>query len=364
MTLAMDTRPAPALAPDPAKLGPLIERAINDVAAGYSGVLVSMGHHLGLYKAMMGAGPLSPRELARRSGCAERYLSEWLNAQAASGYATYHAASGTYELTPEQAFVFAQEDSPAFLPLAWQVVASMWADEGKSTEAIRTGKGVSWGEHDHRLYCGVAAFYRNGYRASLVSEWLPALDGVVAKLTAGAKVADIGCGHGHSTVLMAKAFPRSRFWGFDAHAGSIEAARRHAEEAGVADRVTFAVAKADSYPAQGYDLICFFDCLHDMGKPVAAAEHARQALSPDGTVLLVEPFAGDKAEDNHNVVGRLYYSASTTMCCAHAISENGTHVLGAQAGEKQLAQVFHKAGFQHFRKATATPFNLILEARP
>ena len=364
MTLAMDTRPAPALAPDPAKLGPLIERAINDVAAGYSGVLVSMGHHLGLYKAMMGAGPLSPRELARRSGCAERYLSEWLNAQAASGYATYHAASGTYELTPEQAFIFAQEDSPAFLPLAWQVVASMWADEGKSTEAIRTGKGVSWGEHDHRLYCGVAAFYRNGYRASLVSEWLPALDGVVAKLTAGAKVADIGCGHGHSTVLMAKAFPKSRFWGFDAHAGSIEAARRHAEEAGVADRVTFAVAKADSYPAQGYDLICFFDCLHDMGKPVAAAEHARQALSPDGTVLLVEPFAGDKAEDNHNVVGRLYYSASTTMCCAHAISENGTHVLGAQAGEKQLAQVFHKAGFQHFRKATATPFNLILEARP
>lgn len=364
MTLAMDTRPAATQAPDPAKLGPLVERAINDVAAGYSGVLVSMGHHLGLYKAMMGAGPLSPRELARRSGCAERYLREWLNAQAASGYVTYHAASGTYELTPEQAFIFAQEESPAFLPLAWQVVASMWADEGKSTEAIRTGKGVSWGDHDHRLYCGVAAFYRNGYRASLVSEWLPALDGVVAKLLTGAKVADVGCGHGHSTVLMAKAFPKSRFWGFDAHAGSIEAARRHAEEAGVADRVTFEVAKADTYPAQGYDLICFFDCLHDMGRPVAAAEYAKKALSPDGTVLLVEPFANDKPEDNHNVVGRLYYSASTTMCCAHAISENGTHVLGAQAGEQQLAQIFHKAGFRHFRKATATPFNLILEARP
>lgn len=368
MTLAMDTRAtksaAAVQAPDPAKLGPLVERAINDVAAGYSGVLVSMGHHLGLYKAMMGAGPLSPRELARYSGCAERYLREWLNSQAASGYVTYHAASGTYELTPEQAFIFADEDSPAFLPLAWQVVASMWADETKSTEAVRTGKGVSWGEHDHRLYCGVAAFYRNGYRASLVSEWLPALDGVVAKLTAGAKVADVGCGHGHSTVLMAKAFPKSRFWGFDAHAGSIEAARRHAEEAGVADRVTFEVAKADTYPAQGYDLICFFDCLHDMGKPVAAAEYARKALSPEGTVLLVEPFAGDKPEDNHNVVGRLYYSASTTMCCAHAISENGTHVLGAQAGEQLLAQIFHKAGFGHFRKATATPFNLILEARP
>lgn len=364
MTLAMDTRPAATQAPDPAKLNPLIERAINDVAAGYSGVLVSMGYHLGLYKAMAGAGPLSPRELARRSGCAERYLREWLNAQAASGYVTYHAASGTYELTPEQAFVFADEDSPAFLPLAWQVVASMWADETKSTEAIRTGQGVSWGDHDHRLYCGVAAFYRNGYRASLVSEWLPALDGVVERLTAGARVADVGCGHGHTTVLMAKAFPKSHFWGFDAHAGSIEAARRHAEEAGVADRVTFAVTDAKSYPQGEYDLICFFDCLHDMGKPVEAAEHARRCLAKNGTVLLVEPFAGDKVEDNLNVVGRLYYSASTTMCCAHAISENGTHVLGAQAGEAQLAQIFRKAGFRHFRRATSTPFNLVLEVRP
>lgn len=364
MTLAMDTRPAAAQAPDPAKLNPLIERALNDVAAGYSGVLVSIGHHLGLYRAMMGAGPLSPRELARRSGCAERYLSEWLNSQAASGYVTYHAASRTYELTPEQAFIFAQEESPAFLPLAWQVVASMWADEAQSTAAIRSGQGVSWGAHDHRLYCGVAAFYRNGYRASLVSEWLPALDGVMGKLMIGAKVADVGCGHGHSTVLMAKAFPKSRFWGFDAHEGSINAARHHAEEAGVADRVTFEVAKAESYPAQGYDLICFFDCLHDMGKPVAAAEYARRALAADGTVLLVEPFANDNPEENHNVVGRLYYSASTTLCCAHAISEHGTHVLGAQAGERQLAQIFHKAGFSRFRKATATPFNLILEARP
>jgi ubiquinone/menaquinone biosynthesis C-methylase UbiE len=364
MTLAMDTRPAANTAPDPAKLGPLIERAINDVAAGYSGVLVSMGYHLGLYKAMMGAGPLSPRELARRSNCAERYLREWLNAQAASGYVTYHAASGTYELTPEQAFVFAEEESPAFLPLAWQVVASMWADEKTSTEAIRTGKGVSWGEHDHRLYCGVAAFYRNGYRASLVSEWLPALDGVVAKLMDGAHVADVGCGHGHSTVLMAKAFPNSRFWGFDVHPDSIESARRHAREAGVNDRVTFEVTDAKSYPARDYDLICFFDCLHDMGRPVEAAEYARKCLADGGTVLLVEPFASDKAEENHNVVGRLYYSASTTMCCAHAISENGTHVLGAQAGEQQLAQIFQKAGFSRFRRATSTPFNLILEARP
>ena len=364
MTMAMEARAAAApQLPDPAKLNPLIERALGDVAAAYSGVLVSIGHHLGLYRAMRDAGPMSPAELARRSGSTERYLREWLNAQAAAGYVTYHAASGTYELTPEQAFVFADEDSPAFLPLAWQVVASMWADEAQSTAAIRSGQGVSWGQHDHRLYCGVAAFFRNGYRASLVSEWLPALDGVVGKLQAGAKVADIGCGHGHSTVLMAQAFPQSRFWGFDVHEGSIAAARRHAEEAGVSDRVTFKVARADGYPAQGYDLICFFDCLHDMGDPVAAATHAARALAPDGTVMLIEPYAEDRVEDNVSPVARMYYAASTTICCAHAISEGGRLVLGAQAGEARLFDVFRKAGFTRFRRAVTTPFNLVLEIR-
>jgi SAM-dependent methyltransferase len=351
------------MAIDQHKVNDLLGRVVGDLSSGYGGVMVSIGDKLGLYKAMAGAGPLSSQELAKRSGCAERYVREWLNAQAAGGYVVYHARSGTYELTPEQAFVLADDASPVFIPPAWQVVASMWFDESKALDAFKTGQGVSWSDHDERLYCGVAAFYRNGYRASLVQEWLPALDGVADKLQAGARVADIGCGHGHSTVLMAQAFPRSKFWGFDVHEESIAAARDVAKSAGVAERVTFAVADAAGYPADGYDLICFFDCLHDMGRPIHAASHAVKALAKDGTVMLVEPFAGDRVEDNMNPVGRLYYAASTTLCCAHAISENGTHVLGAQAGPQQLQQVFEKAGFRRFRKAAQTPFNLILEAR-
>jgi SAM-dependent methyltransferase len=239
----------------------------------------------------------------------------------------------------------------------------MWFDEERALSTFRTGKGVSWGEHDHRLYCGVAAFYRNAYRGSLVPEWLPALDGVTEKLKAGAKVADIGCGHGHSTVLMAQAFPKSRFWGFDTHEASIAAARENAAEAGVADRVSFEIVKADAYEPRGYDLICFFDCLHDMGRPVDAAVQAARSLASDGSVMLVEPFANDRLEDNIGAVGRLYYAASTTLCCAHAISENGSHVLGAQAGEARLAEVFRKGGFTRFRRAAETPFNLILEAK-
>jgi SAM-dependent methyltransferase len=348
---------------DQTKLDAFVGKAISDLASGYGGIMVSLGHSLGLYKAMAGAGPLTPAELARRAQCAERYVREWLNSQAAGGYVVYHASSGTYELSPEQAFVLADESSPAYIPPAWQVVASMWFDEKRSRDAIRTGKGVPWGEHDGRLYCGVAAFYRNGYRASLVQEWLPGLDGVVAKLEKGINVADVGCGHGHSTILMAKAFPKSRFFGFDVHPESIAEARRNAKEAGVADRVAFVVARADDYPANDYGLICFFDCLHDMGKPVAAAAHAHATLAKDGTVMLVEPFANDRVEDNLNTVGRLYYSASTTLCCAHAMSEEGTHVLGAQAGEGRLADIFAKAGFGTFRRAMQTPFNLILEAR-
>lgn len=239
----------------------------------------------------------------------------------------------------------------------------MWLDEERTLEAFRTGKGVAWGDHDGRLHCGVAAFYRNGYRGSLVSQWLPALDGVVERLEAGIDVADVGCGHGHSSVLMAQAFPRARFHGFDVHPDSIEEARRHASEAGVAERVSFEVGRAVDYPNRQYGLVCFFDCLHDMGDPVAAARYAGQALAPDGTVMLVEPFARDRVEDNLSPVARLYYAASTTICCAHAISEGGALVLGAQAGEARLAQVFRKAGFSHFRRAAETPFNLILEAR-
>ncbi len=348
---------------DQQKLNDLLGKVVGDLAAGYGGVMVSLGDKLGLYKAMAGAGPVSSQELAKRTGCAERYVREWLNSQAAAGYVLYHPKSGTYELTAEQAKVLAEDTSPVFIPHAWQVVASMWSDENKSLAAMKSGKGVSWRDHDERLYCGVAAFYRNAYRGSLVSEWLPALDGVVEKLQKGAKVADIGCGHGHSTVLMAQAFPKSRFWGFDAHEGSIVAARKAAQEAGVSDRVTFEVADATAYPSRDYDLICFFDCLHDMGRPVDAASHAARSLDPDGTVMLVEPFAGDRVEDNLNPVGRLYYSASTTLCCAHAISESGTHVLGAQAGRRQLGHVFADAGFTRFREAAKTPFNLILEAR-
>jgi SAM-dependent methyltransferase len=281
----------------------------------------------------------------------------------AGGYVTYHAISNTYELTPEQALVLANEDSPVFIPNAWAVPASMWADEDKAIEAFRTGAGIPWGDHDGRLYCGVAAFYRNAYKASLVPEWLPALDGVVDKLKAGALVADIGCGHGHSTVLMAEAFSASKFHGFDTQLKSVVEARKVAAGGGVAERASFMTARADNYPGTGYDLICFFDCLHDMGNPVAAAAHAAKALAPNGTVMLVEPFANDEVEDNISPVARMYYAASTTICCAHAISDGGHVVLGAQAGEARLAGVFRKAGFTRFRRAMQTPFNLILEAR-
>jgi SAM-dependent methyltransferase len=345
------------------KLNEFVEKAVTDLAAGYGGVMTVLGHKLGLYKAMADAGPLDSSEIAKRSSCAERYVREWLNSQAAAGYLVYHATSATYELTPEQSLVLAQEDSPVFLPPAWEVPASMFLDEDKTIEAFRTGKGVAWDEHNERLFCGVAAFCRNAYRNNLVREWLPCLRGVEEKLRIGAKVADVGCGHGHSTILMAEAFPKSRFWGFDYHKKSIETARSHARNTAIGNRVSFEVASAMSYPAEGFDLICFFDCLHDMGDPVGAAQHAKQTLAEDGTVVLVEPFANDRVEENLNAVGRLYYSASTTLCCAHSLSEEGAAALGAQAGEARLAGVFTKAGFGEFRKAKATPFNLIFEAK-
>ncbi len=348
---------------DQHKLDALAGRLLGDLSAGYGGVMASLSDKLGLYRAMAGSGPLSSHAVARRSGCSERSVREWLNSQVAGGYIDYHSTSASYELTPEQAAILADDTSPVFLPHAWQVVASMWADEAKTLHAFRTGEGVSWGEHSEGLYCGVAAFYRNCYTASLVSEWLPTLTGVTAKLEKGAKVADVGCGHGHSTVLMAKAYPESHFWGFDVHEESITVARRVAREAGVEKRVIFEVAKADDFAKHGYDLICFFDCLHDMGRPIAAARHARSAMAEDGTIMLIEPCAGDRVEDNINPVGRLYYAASTTLCCAHAISENGTHVLGAQAGPSRLEAVLRSAGLGTVRQAARTPFNLIIEAR-
>ena len=349
---------------DEKKLNEFVGRAVSDLAAGYGGVMISLGRKLGLYKALAHNGPQSSLEVATRAGCAERYVREWLNSQAAGGYVVYHPSSETYELTPEQAKVLADEESPFYIPPAWDVPSSMWFDEDKTIAAFRTGEGVPWGDHDGRLYRGVAAFYNNAYRAQLVQSWLPALDGVVEKLAAGATVADVGCGHGLSTVIMAEAYPNSRFRGFDTHEGSIEAARENARKAGVGGRVRFEVADAKGYPAEGFDLVTFFDCLHDMGDPVGAGRHARNALADDGTVLLVEPFAHDRVEDNLNPVGRLYYSASATLCLAHSLSDDGGTALGAQAGERRLAAVFREAGFKRFRRATETAFNLILEARP
>jgi len=349
---------------DRQKLDDFLQRAVGDLAAGYGGVMVSLGRKLGLYEAMAGAGPLDSHEVSRRAGCAERYVREWLNSQAAGGYVVYHPSSATYELTPEQAAVLADPDSPLFLPPAWEVPASMWFDQEKAVEAFRSGRGVPWAEHDERLFCGSAAFYRNAYRGQLVQDWLPALDRVVERLTAGATVADVGCGYGHSTIIMAEAFPASRFVGFDSHPRSVATARENAESAGVTDRATFEVADAGSYPGQDFDLICFFDCLHDMGDPVAAARHAADALSVDGTLMVVEPFAGDSVEENLHPVGRLYYAASTTLCCAHSLSESGGFALGAQAGQAALADILGRAGFSRIRRAHATPFNLILEARP
>lgn len=338
-------------------------RTINDIAAGYTGVMVSLGTKLGLYKALAGAGPLSAKEVATRAACAERYVREWLNAQVASGYIGYHATSDTYELSPEQAMVLADDTSPFFIPHAWNVPASMWFDEPKAIEAFRTGRGVAWGEHHERMACGVAAFYRNGYKAALVPQWLPALEGVVGRLEAGIQVADVGCGHGHSTLLMAQAFPKSRFHGYDTHAESIAEAQREASQAGLSSSAKFSLARATDYADRQYGLICFFDVLHDLGDPVAAARHAYQVLADDGTILLVEPFAHDRVEDNVGTVGQLYYSASTVICCAHAISEGAKVVLGAQAGPARLEAVFRKAGFTHFRRAAETPFNLIFEIR-
>ena len=325
--------------------------------------MISLGRRLGLYKVLAGAGPLSSDEVATRAGCAERYVREWLASQVAAEYLVYHAATRTYDMTPEQAMVLADENSPCYFPAAWEVTASMWMDGARSAEVFRTGEGFPWGEHHPRLFCGVAAFSRKSYRGSLVPEWLPALDGVVDKLGAGARVADIGTGHGHSALLMAEAFPRSRFHGIDAHAGSIEAARANAAAAGLSERVSFEVANSTTFVERGFDLICFFDCLHAMGDPVGAARHAAQAQAPGCTVMLVEPYADDSLENNINPIARLYYSSSTTLCCAHSLSEPVGLELGAQAGETRLPKVFEEAGYSHFRRAVATPFNLILKAR-
>jgi SAM-dependent methyltransferase len=301
--------------------------------------------------------------LAADARAKERYIREWLASQAASGYIDYDSATGKFSMQPEQAMALADEDSPVFLGAFGNVVASTFLDEPKITDAFKTGKGVGWNRRSECLFCGTARFFRTGYKHHLVQEWLPALEGVVEKLNRGAMVADVGCGHGVSTRLMAEAFPNSRFYGFDYHEGSIEAGRRSAAEAKLGDRVSFAVHSAKTYPAEGYDLVCFFDCLHDMGDPVGAISHVRESMAKDGTCMLVEPFANDRLEDNLNPVGRVYYAASTMICTPASIDQEVGLALGAQAGEARLRKVASEGGLSRFRRAAETPFNLILEAR-
>lgn len=349
---------------DEQKLEQFVFQVFGDLSVSASSVMVSIGHKLGLYRAMMDAGPINPEQLAVKTDCAPRYVREWLNSQVASGYLDYDAKAGTYELGPEQAMVLAKEDSPVFLPTAWSVTACMWLDEDKALQAFRTGEGVAWGDHAECLFNGTAAFFRNGYRQNLVANWLPALSGVVERLQQGIAVADVGCGYGHSSMIMAEAFPQSRFFGFDNHGDSIKAAKNIAAEQGLAERTRFSVASAKDYPNKGFGLICFFDCLHDMGDPLGAARHARACLDEQGCLMLVEPNAGDAVEDNINPVGRMFYSASTSLCCAHSLSEEVGTALGAQAGEKRLTALLQEAGFGTVRRVAETPFNMILEARP
>ena len=349
--------------PDQQKLDAFLGRMVGDLGSVATGALVLLGDRLGLFKAMQAGERLTAEELAQRTGTDARYVREWLAAQAAAGYVEYDDGTGRFHLNPEQATVFADEDSPAFMAGAFEVLASLWLDEPKVAEAFRTGEGVGWHEHSACLFRGTERFFRPGYNANLVASWLPALDGVVEKLHDGARVADVGCGHGASTVLMARAFPKSRFTGFDYHPASIARARKAAEESGVAANTSFEVAQAKTYPGT-YDLVTFFDCLHDMGDPVGASAHVRETLAPDGTWMIVEPFAHDRFSANLNPVGRVYYAASTMICTPASRAQEVGLGLGAQAGELKLRQVVSAGGFGRFRRAAETPFNLVLEARP
>ena len=346
------------------KLMQFVFRAVDEVGSTLNTALVVMGDRLGLYRAMAGAGPLSPAELAERTGTAQRYVREWLNAQAAGGYVDYDADSGRYTLPPEQAMALTDSASPAYLPGFFQIALGSVLDSPKIVDAARTGAGFGWGEHGHDVLEGCERFFRPGYNANLLPSWLPALDGVVGKLEQGALVADVGCGHGASTVLLASAFPNSSFVGSDYHGGSIEVARERAQEAGVAARVSFETAPAAAYPGTGYDLVTMFDCLHDMGDPVGAARHVHGTLKPDGTWMIVEPAAGDRVEQNLNPVGRAYYAFSTLLCTPASLSQEVGLALGAQAGEARIRDVVTAGGFTRFRRVAETPFNIVYEARP
>ncbi|MGE8046990.1 class I SAM-dependent methyltransferase [Pseudomonas monteilii] len=346
---------------DEARLHDFMGKLVGDMGAAATLANVILGDELGLYRAMADSQPTTPEALAAKTGCHPRLVREWLNAQAASGYMTHD--KGLFVLPEEQAMALALEDSPAYMAGGAAVIAALFHDKDKLVAAMRGDGGLAWGDHHPCMFSGTERFFRPGYRTFLVAEWLPALEGVVAKLQAGAKVADVGCGHGASTLVMAQAFPASTFVGYDYHGPSITTANERAREAGLAERVSFQQASAKDYPGHDHDLVCFFDCLHDMGDPVGAARHANCALKPDGTVMLVEPYAEDSLDGNLNPVGRLFYAASTFICTPNSLSQEVGLGLGAQAGEARLRAVFEEAGFSRFRRATQTPFNLILEAR-
>ena len=352
------------MAVDPDKLNQFIGKFLGDLGAAMHGPAILMGEQLGLYKALADLGPSTPEAVAAKTGIPERYAREWLAGQAAAGYAMYDASAGRYFLSPEQAFALTSEENPVYIPGAFYTVSAVYKDERKIAEAIQSGKGFGWHEHHVDLFQGTKKFFRPGYIANLVQHWLPGLEGVVPKLEAGAKVADVGCGLGASTIIMAKAFPKSKFIGFDYHMESIEWARNAAETDGVTANTDFEVATAKGYRGNDYDLICFFDCLHDMGDPVGALQHARQALKPDGTLMIVEPFAGEKTEDNLNPVGRVFYNASLMICVPASLSQEVGRGLGAQASDSALGLVFRESGFTRVRKALVTPVNRIFEVRP
>lgn len=348
---------------DMSKVEAFAGQVVTDIAAAFSGVMTNIGHKLGLYKAMAGAGWVSSDQLAEKTGTDERYVREWLNNQTAGGYVHYDVQTKTYRLPDEHIPVLADDDSPMFLVPALEVASSLWMDEGQVTDVFRTGEGIAWSDHHHRLFCGSESLFRPGYKAHLATGWIAALEGVSEKLSVGGKVADVGCGHGASTIVMAQAFPNSTFIGFDYHEESFTTARQRAMEAGMNGRTRFELASAKGYREKGFDLICFMDCLHDMGDPVGAARHARHALKDDGTLLLVEPAAGDGVQQNVNPVSRLYYAASTAVCTPCSKSQEVGLALGAQAGEARLSEVLREAGFNNIRCAAETPFNLIIEAR-
>jgi len=349
---------------DQTKLHEFIMKAVGEMGAAMNAALILVGDKLGLYKAMAGSGPLTSSEVATKTGTHERYVREWLASQAAGGFITYDPTTKRYNLPAEQAMALADESSPVFLPGFFEIIEACIKDVPKITDAFKSGKGVGWHEHDGCLFTGTEKFFRPNYRAHLVNEWIPALGDVEAKLKAGASVADVGCGLGTSTILMAQAYPKSKFVGFDYHPRSIELAREAATKAGVSDRVKFEVAKAKDFPGKGYEFVAFFDCLHDMGDPEGAARHVLQSLDPNGTWMIVEPFANDKLEDNLNPIGRVFYGASTMVCTPASVSQEVGLALGAQAGEGRLTRVLKSAGFKRVRRAAETPFNIVLEARP